>query len=79
MHLAIFGHDNWTDYREIETPVMLLSGDGDFFVSQEGMDYTCTLFPNCEVHPIIEGAGAFIGLERPEAYAEAIIGFFEKP
>jgi pimeloyl-ACP methyl ester carboxylesterase len=75
MHLAIFGYDDWTDYREIDTPVLLLSGDGDFFVNQEGLDYTCTLFPNCEVHPLIEGAGAFIGLERTEEYAAAIVEF----
>jgi len=79
MHHAIFGYEDWTDYRTIETPVLLLSGEGDFFVNQEGMDYTCTLFPNCEVHPFIEGAGAFIGMEQPEAYAEAIIEFLQQP
>ncbi|MEX1310981.1 MAG: alpha/beta hydrolase [Candidatus Sulfomarinibacteraceae bacterium] len=79
MHLAIFGYDGWTDYRTIETPVMLLCGDGDIFVNQERIDYTCTLFPNCEVHPFIEGAGAFIGLERPEAFAEAIVEFLTRP
>jgi pimeloyl-ACP methyl ester carboxylesterase len=79
MHLAIFGYEGWTDYRTIETPTMLLCGDGDFFVNQERLDYTCTLFPNCEVHPLIEEAGAFIGLEQPEAYAEAIIEFFQRP
>jgi len=79
MHLAIFGYEGWTDYRTIETPTMLLCGDGDFFVNTERLDYTCTLFPNCEVHPLIEGAGAFIGLEQPEAYAEAIIDFFQQP
>lgn len=79
MHLAIFGYDGWTDYRSIETPTMLLCGDGDMFVNQERLDYTCALFPNCEVHPLIEGAGAFIGLENPDAYAEAIIEFLGRP
>lgn len=79
MHLAIFGYEGWTDYRTIETPTMLLCGDGDFFVNQERLDYTCTLFPNCEVHPLIEDAGAFIGLEQPEAYAAAIIEFLTRP
>ena len=79
MHLAIFGYDGWTEYRMIDTPVMLLCGDGDIFVNSERIDYTCTLFPNCEVHPLIEGAGAFIGLERPEAYAEAITEFLTRP
>jgi pimeloyl-ACP methyl ester carboxylesterase len=75
----IFGYESWTDYRTIETPAMLLCGDGDFFVNQERIDYTCTLFPNCEVHPLIENAGAFIGLEQPEAFAEAIIEFLQRP
>lgn len=79
MHLAIFGYEDWVDYRTIETPTMLLCGDGDFFVNQERLDYTCTLFPNCEVHPLIENAGAFIGLEQPEAYAGAIIEFLQRP
>ncbi len=79
LHLAIFGYEGWTDYRTIETPTMLLCGDGDFFVNQERIDYTCTLFPNCEVHPLINDAGAFIGLEQPEAYAEAIIEFLQRP
>ncbi len=79
LHLAVFGYEGWTDYRTIETPTMLLCGDGDFFVNQERIDYTCTLFPNCEVHPLIENAGAFIGLEQPEAYAEAIIEFLTRP
>jgi len=79
MHLAIFGYDGWTDYRTIDTPVMLLCGDGDIFVNQERIDYTCTLFPDCEVHPLIENAGAFIGLEQPEAYAAAIVEFFTRP
>jgi len=79
MHLAIFGYEGWTDYRTIGTPTMLLCGDGDFFVNQERLDYTCTLFPNCVVHPLIEDAGAFIGLEQPEAYAEAIIEFLQRP
>jgi pimeloyl-ACP methyl ester carboxylesterase len=79
MHLAIFGFDGWTDYRTIETPVMLLCGDGDIFVNQERIDYTCTLFPDCEVHPLIEGAGAFIGLEQPEAFAAAIVEFLTRP
>jgi pimeloyl-ACP methyl ester carboxylesterase len=79
MHLAIFGHDGWTDYRTIETPVMLLCGDGDIFVNAERLDYTCSLFPSCEVHPFIEGAGAFIGLERPEAFAAAIVEYLTRP
>ncbi len=79
MHHAIFGYEGWTDSRTIETPTMLLCGDGDFFVNQERLDYTCTLFPNCEVHPLIENAGAFIGLEQPEAYAGAIIEFLKRP
>ncbi len=79
MHLTIFGYEGWTDYRTIETPTMLLCGDGDFFINQERLDYTCTLFPNCEVHPLIENAGAFIGLEQPEAYAGAIIEFLKRP
>ena len=57
MHLAIFGFDGWTDYRTIGTPTMLLCGDGDFFVNSERLDYTCTLFPDCEIHPLIPGAG----------------------
>lgn len=79
MHLAIFGYEDWVDYRTIETPTMLLCGDGDFFVNQERLDYTCTLFPNCEVHPLIKDAGAFVGLEQPEAYAGAIIEFLNRP
>jgi pimeloyl-ACP methyl ester carboxylesterase len=79
MHLAIFGYDGWTDYRTIETPTMLLCGDSDIFVNSERLDYTCSLFPSCEVHPFIEGAGAFIGLEQPEAYAEAIIRYLTRP
>ncbi len=79
LQLAIFGYEGWADYRTIETPTMLLCGDGDFFVNQERIDYTCTLFPNCEVHPLIENAGAFIGLEQPEAFAEAIIEFLIRP
>lgn len=79
MHVAIFDYDGWTDLRTIATPVLLLCGDGDFFVNEERLDYTCTLFPNCEVHPLIRNAGAFIGLEQPEAYAEAIIEFLEQP
>ena len=79
MHLAIFGFEGWTDRSTIETPTLLLCGDGDFFVNQERLDYTCEVMPNCEVHPLIEGAGAFIGLERPEAFAEAIIEFLQSP
>lgn len=79
MHLAIFGYDGWINYRTIATPTMLLCGDGDFFVNDERLDYTCSLFPSCEVHPLIEGAGAFIGLERPEAYAAAITEFLQRP
>ena len=79
MHLAIFGFEGWTDRSTIETPTLLLCGDGDFFVNQERLDYTCGLMPDCEVHPLIEGAGAFIGLEQPEAYAAAIIEFLKRP
>jgi len=63
----------------IETPTLLLCGDGDFFVNQGRLDYTCSLYPNCEVHSLIEGAGAFIGLEQPEAYARAIVEFLKRP
>ena len=79
MHLAIFGFEGWTDRSTIETPTLLLSGDGDFFVNQERLDYTCGLMPDCEVHPLIEGAGAIIGLEQPESYAAAIIEFLKRP
>ncbi|MEE4271717.1 MAG: alpha/beta hydrolase [Thermoanaerobaculales bacterium] len=79
MHLAIFGYEDWVEYRTIETPTMLLCGDGDIFVNSERLDYTCALFPNCEVHPLIENAGAFIGLEQPDAYAGAIIDFLTRP
>lgn len=79
MHHAIFAYDSWSDYRTVKTPTLLLSGEDDFFVNQERLDYTCTLFPNCEVHPLIPDAGAFIGLEQPEAYAEAIIEFLQRP
>lgn len=79
MHLAIFGFEGWTDRSTITTPTLLLSGDGDFFVNQERLDYTCEVMPNCEVHPLIEGAGAFIGIERPEAYAESITEFLTRP
>lgn len=79
MHLAIFGYDDWSDYRTVETATLLLSGEDDFFVNQERLDYTCTVFPNCEVHPLIPGAGAFIGMEQPEAYATAIIEFLKQP
>lgn len=75
MHLAIFRYEGWSDYRTVEAPVLLLAGDGDFFLDRERLDYTCTLFPNCEVYPFIENAGAFTALEQPEAYAEAIIEF----
>jgi pimeloyl-ACP methyl ester carboxylesterase len=77
LHLAIFRYQGWSDYRQVETPVLLIAGAEDFFLNRERMDYTCTLFPNCEVHPLIEGAGAFIGWEQPQAYAEAIIGFLK--
>ena len=79
MHHAIFGHDGWSDYRDVHTPILLLSGADDFFVNQERLDYTCTIFPDCEVHPSIKGAGAFIGMEQPEAYAAAIIEFLQRP
>lgn len=79
LHLAIFRYEGWADYATIETPVLLLCGEDDFFVNQEGLDYTCTLLPNCEVHPLIPGAGAFIGAEQPEAYATAITEFLGKP
>jgi pimeloyl-ACP methyl ester carboxylesterase len=78
LHLAIFRYKGWADPGQVATPILLLSGQDDFFVNQEGMDYTCTLYPNCEVHPMLPGAAAFIGLARPRAYAEAIIGFFER-
>lgn len=79
MHHAIFGYDGWSDYREVRTPILLLSGEDDFFVNQERLDYTCTIFPNCEVHPSIPGAGAFVGIEQPEAYAAAIIEYLQRP
>lgn len=75
MHLAIFRYEDWSDYRTVDAPVMLLAGDGDFFLDRERLDYTCTLFPSCEVHPLIENAGAFTALERPGPYADAIIEF----
>lgn len=77
LHLAIFRYKGWTDPRKVDTPILLLSGQDDFFVNQEGLDYTCTLYPNCEVHPLVPGAAAFIGLEQPQVYAEAIIDFFK--
>ena len=77
MHLAIFRYEDWADYGTVKAPTLLLSGEDDFFVNQERLDYTCTLFPDCEVHPLIPGAGAFIGAEQPEAYAEAIIEFLQ--
>lgn len=75
MHLAIFRYEGWSDYRTVDAPVLLLAGDGDFFLDRERLDYTCTLFPNCEVYPFIEGAGAFPTLEKPAPYANAIIDF----
>lgn len=79
LHLAIFGYDGWSDYRTVTAPTLLLSGEDDFFVNIERLDYTCTIFPNCQVHPLIPGAGAFIGMEQPEAYAAAIIEFLNRP
>ena len=79
LHLAIFRFQGWTDPATVNTPILLLSGEDDFFVNQEAMDYTCTLYPDCQVHPSIPGAAAFIGLEQPEAYAEAIIQFLQRP
>ena len=79
LHLAVFGYDGWSDYRTVTAPTLLLSGEDDFFVNIERLDYTCTIFPNCQVHPLIPGAGAFIGMEQPEAYAAAIIEFLNRP
>ncbi len=75
MHLAIFRYADWSDYSAVNTPVLLIAGDGDFFLDKERLDYTCTLFPVCQVHPFIHNAGAFPSLEQPEAYADAIIRF----
>lgn len=79
MHLAVFRYDGWSDYRTVQAPTLLLSGADDFFVNQERLDYTCTLFPVCTVHPLISDAGAFIGTEQPEAYAQAITEFLLAP
>jgi len=78
LHLAIFRFEGWTDPSQVETPIMLLSGEADFFVNQERLDYTKGLYPDCEVHPLIEGAGSFMPLEKPEAYSTAIIEFLKK-
>lgn len=78
MHLAIFRYEGWSDYRTVDAPVLLLAGDGDFFLDRERLEYTCTLFPNCEVYPFIEGAGTFTALEKPAPYANAIIDFLTR-
>ena len=79
MHDAIFGYDEWSNYETVETPVLLLSGADDIFVNQERLDYTCTQFHDCRVHSLVEGAGAFIGIEQPQAFAEAIHEFLSAP
>jgi pimeloyl-ACP methyl ester carboxylesterase len=79
MHDAIFGYDGWSDYQTVETPVLLLSGADDMFVNQERLEYTCTRFHDCRVHTLIDGAGAFIGIEQPEAFAKAVHEFLSSP
>ena len=79
MHLAIFGYEGWADYTQLEAPTLLLSGEDDFFVNHERLDFTCPLIPDCTVHSLVPGAGAFIGAEQPEAYAAAIIEFLLAP
>ena len=79
LHLAIFRYEGWADPSTVTSPMLLLSGADDFFVNQEGLDYTCSLYPDCRVDPLIPGAAAFIGLEQPEAYANAILSFLRQP
>ena len=78
LHLAIQRFEGWTDPRQVETPMLLIAGDGDFFVNWERLEYTKSLYPNCELHPLIEGAGSFMPLSKPEAFANAVLEFLKK-
>ncbi|HNP65999.1 MAG TPA: alpha/beta hydrolase [Woeseiaceae bacterium] len=75
LHLAVFRYKGWADPASITAPILLISGADDFFVTMEAMEYTCGLYPNCNVHPLIESAGAFLPLSQPDIYAAAILEF----
>jgi pimeloyl-ACP methyl ester carboxylesterase len=79
LHLAVFRFEDWKSRSEIKSPTLLLYAEGDFFVNQEGMGYTQTLIPDCELYPTIKGAGAFLALEKPEEFAAAVTQFLQKP
>jgi pimeloyl-ACP methyl ester carboxylesterase len=58
--------------------MLILAGEADFFTNWERLEYVQGLFPNCELHPLIEGAGSFMPFEKPEAHANAIIEFLKR-
>ena len=75
-HQAVFRYESERRLPLIKSPTLLLSGSRDTFYDR--LEATKSLIPRCRTM-VIEGGGAFIALDMPEEFAQAIIDFMKNP
>lgn len=74
IHDVIFAHDIEPKLRQIKCPTLVISGSLDVFYPK--LAATAAVIPGA-VTQVIDGAGYFITLEQPEAFARAVAEFVE--
>lgn len=75
-HQAVFQYDEKQRLPLIKSPTLLLYGTEDTFFHRR--EATARLVPRCRTE-IIQGAGALIALEKPNAFAQSILEFLKNP
>jgi len=74
LHQAAFRHDIEPRLRLIKSPTLLVAGSKDMFYGQ--LDTISQLVPQSKTK-VINGAGNFTCLEKPDEFAEAILDFLK--
>jgi pimeloyl-ACP methyl ester carboxylesterase len=73
-HHKIFRWDKRARLGLITCPALLLSGKGDPFVKRQ--EELCNMIPDCEL-ATLEGGGAMVCHEKPEAFAQIVLDFLK--
>jgi pimeloyl-ACP methyl ester carboxylesterase len=72
IHDVIFAHDIEPKLAKIKSPTLVLSGSQDVFYPK--LTATAAVIPGARAQ-VIDGAGYFITLEQPEAFARVVEDF----
>jgi pimeloyl-ACP methyl ester carboxylesterase len=74
LHQAAFHHDIEPRLRLIKSPTLLVAGTKDMFYSQ--LETISQVIPQSKTQ-VINGAGNFTCLEKPDEFAQAILDFLK--